>query len=140
MIDFGLMLDEPAVQAPAKPVEVVQEAPAQVVQEVTTTKVGTAEASYLLKPSAQWTWQDLRDYVITEAEGYWGPQIRNPAKESGIFKGFIARHGIENAVLVAMAAFEIYNGVWRKAPITATRFTKGNDEYFADVILTRVKG
>lgn len=134
MIDFGQIFK------PRTEEEVLAEAPAQVTQEVTTSRTGTTESSYLLKTASQWTWSDLRDYVVTEAEKRFGPQARDPKKESGIFKGFITRHGTEDAVLVAMAAFEVYEGTWRKAPITVTRFTKGNDPFFADVILARLKG
>lgn len=139
MIDFGLIVNgHPAEVTPQS--QIVQQAPAEVVQTVTATKVNSAESVYLLKPINEWTWGDLRDYVITEAEKRSGPQLRNLAKEAGIFKGFIARYGIEDAVMVAVAAFEIYEGVWRSAPIGVSRFTKGNDPYFSDIILQRTKG
>lgn len=134
MIDFG-QLYKPRTEE-----EVLSEAPAVVTQEVTTSRTGTAESSFLLKPAAQWTWSDLRDYVITEAEKRFGPQVRDPKKEAGIFKGFIGRYGIQDAVMIAMTAFEVYQGTWRSAPIGVTRFTKGNDPFFADVILGRLKG
>lgn len=134
MIDFG-QLHRPKTEA-----EVLSQAPAVVTQEVTTSRTGTTESSFLLKPAGQWTWQDLRDYVITQAEKRFGPQVRDPKKEAGIFKGFIARHGIEDAVTVAMAAFEVFEGTWRSAPIGVTRFTRGNDPFFADIILARLKG
>lgn len=137
MIDFGARR---MARQQQRRTQVVQEAPAAVRQEVTTAKTGTAESSYLLKTADQWTWGDLRDYVITECEKRFGAQPRNPAKESGIFKSFVGRYGIEDAVLIAMAAFEVYEGIWRKAPVRVTRFTKGNDQYFADVILARLKG
>lgn len=138
-MDFGLIVNGKPVEASPQP-EIVQQAPVQTAQTVTTTRVDTAESVYLLKPVPQWTWQDLRDYVITEAEKRSGPQIRNLAKESGIFKGFIGRYGIESAVMIAIAAYEIYEGIWRSAPIGVTRFTKGNDPYFSDVILATMKG
>ena len=134
MIDFG-QINKPKTQ-----VEVTQSAPTALVQEVTTTKVGTAESVYLLKQADQWGWEDLRDYVITEAENRFGAQIRNPAKEAAIFKSFIGRYGVKDAVLVAQASFEIYQGTWHSAPVTVNRFCKASDAYFADVILARVKG
>lgn len=139
MIDFGLIVNGKPVEANPQP-SIVQQAPVEVEQTVTTTQVGTAEAVYLLKPCGEWDWSDLRDYVIAEAEKVSGPQIRNPAKECGIFKSFITRYGIHDAVVIAMAAFQIYNGVWRSAPIGVNRFTKGNDPYFSDVILATMKG
>lgn len=107
------------------------------VSQTVTTMPGTGSA-YLLKPAKDWTWGDLRDYVITETEARFGSQDRNAAREAGIMKAFIDRHGIEDAVFVAMAAFAVYNGTWRNAPITISRFTKGNDPYFAQVILGSV--
>lgn len=120
--------------------EIAQTAPVQVTSQVTTSPVGSAQAAYLLKNPLQWTWEDLRDYVVTEAEKRFGPQIRNPAKEGGIFRAFITRHGIFDAALVAMSAFEVYGGTWRSAPVTVTRFTKNNDPFFAEIILARSKG
>lgn len=133
MIDFG-QINRPKVA------EVAQQAPAAVVQQVATSRASVSESAYLLKQADQWTWEDLRDYVVSEATKRFGPQIRDPRKEAGIFKGFISRHGVVDAVLVAQAAFEVYDGTWRSAPITVSRFTKGNDPYFAQVILARVKG
>lgn len=106
----------------------------------TTTRVSTSSApqKYMLKDERDWTWSDLRDYIVTSGEKRFGTQLRDPAKEAGIIKAFIKRHGIENAVLVAMAAFEVYSGMWMNAPVTVTRFTTNNDPYFADVILARV--
>lgn len=109
--------------------------------EVTTTvqvSHPTTEQSYMLKDESSWTWSDLRDYIVTKSTQLFGPPLRDPAKESTILKAFISRHGIEKAVLVAMAAYEVYGGVWMSAPVTVTRFTRNNDPYFADVILARV--
>lgn len=96
-----------------------------------------AGASYLLKPDEQWTWEDLRDYVMAQIETYHGAQLRNPVKEAGIFKGFLARYG-DKAVGIARFAFEQQRGMWKRAPISATRFCKGSDPYFADVIAQRL--
>lgn len=130
MIDYGM-------QAPPQAPEQTAPVPS-VTESVTTRTTGTVASSYLLKPSREWTWQDLRDYIITEHEQRFGPQARNPAKESGILKSFIVRHGIDNAVLVAMAAFEVYGGTWKQTPVKITRFTKNSDPFFADVILSRI--
>ena len=137
MIDFGLA--GPQTSAPAV-VEVRQQAPVQVTQEVVTAPADSAASAYLLRPAREWSWQDLRDYVITSAEQRFGPQVRDPKKEAGIFKGFVTRHGIENAVLVAVAAFEVYEGLWCSAPVHVQRFCKNSDPYFSDVILSRLKG
>ncbi len=123
-------------------IETVTTAPAVVSsphQTVTTRRSDTAASAYLLKPTAQWTWQDLRDYVISEAESRFGPQPRNPVTEAATMKSFIARHGIADAVLVAKAAYLVYDGMWCQAPIKITRFTKNSDEFFALVILARTR-
>jgi hypothetical protein len=104
----------------------------------TVSSASSAGKSYLLKQETDWTWEDLRDYIITSAEHRFGPQLRDALKEASILKAFIGRHGIENAVLVAMAAYEVYDGMWMNAPVAVTRFTKNSDPYFADVILARV--
>jgi hypothetical protein len=115
---------------------VTQDTQVQVTSTATAAKSFPSSA-YLLKKAADWTWQDLRDYVIMAiTEKFDAPQ-RDLLKEAAIFKGFISRYGTVDAVLIATCAFEINGGVWRHAPITITRFTKNNDPYFADVLLAR---
>jgi hypothetical protein len=96
-----------------------------------------AGASYLLKEDSQWTWEDLRDYVMGQIETFHGPQLRNPVKEASIFKGFLKRHGAK-AVGIARFAFEQQRGMWQRAPISVNRFCAGSDPYFADVIAERL--
>lgn len=109
---------------------------APVVQErVSVTPV--AGAAYLAKPDAQWTWEDLRDYTMSQIESFHGPQVRNAMKEASIFKSFLSRHG-EQAVAIARFAFEVQRGMWQRAPIAANRFCKASDVYFADVIKDRL--
>jgi len=96
-----------------------------------------AGAAYLMKDDADWTWEDLRDYVMGQIVAHHGPQLRNPVKEAGIFKGFMARYGVQ-AVGIARFAFEQQRGMWQRAPISVTRFCKGSDPYFADVIAKRL--
>lgn len=109
------------------------------VQAVTATEtvrvVPNRASGFLGKPTSEWNWSDLRDYIVTEVEARHGAQVRDPKKESGICKGFIARWGIEQAVAIAQAAFEVYGGMWRSSPITITRFTKNSDPYFAEIIV-----
>jgi hypothetical protein len=94
-------------------------------------------ASYLLKEDSQWTWEDLRDYVMGQIEQYHGPQLRNAMKEASVFKGFMNRHGSQ-AVAIARFAFEVQRGMWQRAPISVNRFCKGSDPYFADPIKERL--
>lgn len=96
-----------------------------------------ASAAYLMKPDDQWSWEDLRDYVMGQIVAFHGPQLRNTVKEAGIFRSFMARYP-DKAVGIARFAFEQQRGMWQRAPISVTRFCKGSDPYFADVIANRL--
>lgn len=89
-------------------------------------------------PPEQWGWEQLRDYVVTQIEGRFGCFPRDALKESGIFKGFVKRWG-EKAGPIAIHAFEVRQGAWAGAPIGVTRFTKGNDPFFAVPILESLR-
>ncbi len=106
-----------------------------VTERVTVTAV--AGATYLMKPDAQWTWEDLRDYVTGQIEQFHGPQVRNALKEASVFKAFLGRHG-EKSVGIARFAFEVQRGMWQRAPISVNRFCKASDPYFSDVIKDRL--
>jgi hypothetical protein len=95
------------------------------------------QASYVARDTDVWTWQDLRDYVVREIESRFGTFPRDLIKESGIFKSFLGRWGPQ-AGPIAKAAFEVHGGMWRGAPISVTRFTKGSDPYFATQIADRL--
>jgi hypothetical protein len=117
--------------------EVVTEVPA-VVEKVTVSRVRDTSAGYLTKKDSDWEWDDLRDFVVHEIEARHGAQVRDFRKESGIFKGFLSRYG-DQAVPIARLAFSpVFDGMWRSAPIAVTRFTKGSDPYFGDVLLQRL--
>lgn len=96
-------------------------------------KVAATGRTHLLSHGETWTWEQMRDYVVGQIESKWGVRPRDPAKESGIFKGFVNRWG-DRAESIARAAFEVHNGMWRGAPIAAERFCAGSDPYFAQVI------
>ncbi len=131
MLDFDIPLRSGA--APTASQVTAQVTVSTTVEE--SIRVVPADArGFLGKPPLEWNWSDLRDYIITEVERRHGPQIRDAKKESGIIKGFISRWGIEQAVGIAQAAFKVHDGMWRNAPITITRFTKGSDPYFAQII------
>lgn len=80
-----------------------------------------------------WSWEQLRDYVVDQIVLHHGNFPRNPLRESGIFKGFLSRHG-ERAGEIAIYAFEGCKGWWKNSPIGVERFTKGSDPWFADEI------
>lgn len=92
----------------------------------------------LLDHSADWSWEQLRDYVLRAVTERHGPQPQaDPAKQAAIFKGFHARWGTK-AGAIARFAFEQQDGYWRSAPITPTRFCRGSDPYFAQPIAERL--
>lgn len=117
---------------------------------VTTVTVTSTEAPPVPEPQRQpsavsrvylakdeWTWQDLRDYVVHEIEARFGLFPRDHNKETGIFKGFHSRWGVDSQA-IARYAFEVLGGRWAGAPISVFRFTKGSDEYFAAEIHQRL--
>ncbi len=96
-------------------------------------------AAYLLKPDAEWTWSDLRDYVLDKIREVSGrPAPRDPAKEKAIFSSFLSRYQ-EFSGMIARHAFEGPDaGWWRGAVIGMNRFCRGSDPFFADVIVGRL--
>jgi hypothetical protein len=96
-------------------------------------------ASHLLVGTESWGWSELRDYVIREIEARHGKQARDPRREKGTFSSFLTRFPDGQAVRIARAAFEIYDGWWANAPISVNRFCKGSDEYFAAPILAKLE-
>jgi hypothetical protein len=110
-----------------------------VTETVRVVSTGQVYGGYKAKEASAWNWSDLRDYIVEQIEQRHGPQVRDALKESGICKAFIARWGIEDAVAIARAAFEVHDGMWRNAPISISRFAKGSDPYFASVIATTVR-
>lgn len=132
MIDFDAIRRAAAGEKP-----VAKKAPETPVVQETVRLTPVPGAAYLMKDDADWSWEDLRDYVMGQIVAYHGPQLRNLVKEAGIFKGFMARYG-DNAVGIARFAFEQQRGMWQRAPIMVTRFCKGSDPYFADPIARRL--
>lgn len=97
-----------------------------------------ARASYLMVDTADWTWQELRDYVVKQLSDRNIRYAAIPAERlASIFKGFHARWG-DQAAAIARYAFEICEGYWKSAPITPVRFSKNSDPYFASLIAPRL--
>lgn len=90
-----------------------------------------------LTATGEWTWEQLRDYTVSQIEQKWGARPRDPMKEAGIFKGFISRWGSQ-AETIARIAFEVHGGIWNGAPVSVQRFCKGSDPYFAAVIAKNI--
>lgn len=108
-----------------------------VTERVTVTPIPSSR--HLLQDETQWSWQELRDYVVAEIVRRHGPQPRNGKTEAAIFKSFLSRWPDGQAVRVARAAFEIYEGMWGNAPISVNRFCKHSDPFFATPILTALE-
>lgn len=96
-----------------------------------------AATTDLMDSPMDWSWEQLRDYVVRSVEERHGPQARDLIKETAIFKSFAARWG-NQAGPIARFAFEQQDGFWRSAPVTVGRFTKGSDAYFAGPISERL--
>jgi hypothetical protein len=82
-------------------------------------------------------WRRLRDYVVNQILEHHGDFVRDPLKESGIFKSFVARWG-EQSFEIARVAFEVHGGIWHSAPIRVSRFCKNCDPFFASVIASNL--
>lgn len=145
MRNFDTDLDEARAQG-QRTVRVSSTVPA-VRETVTITRPEPATApaaretrtSHVGKDPADWSWENLRDYAVRQIESFHGPFPKEPAKITGIFRSFHSRYG-RHAGPIAVAAFELYRGRWKGAPISVTRFCKGSDAYFGDVILNRLQG
>ena len=93
--------------------------------------LGSVSKSHLLAGNPQsWSWEQLRDYVVEKIVERNGNFPRNVLKESGIFKGFLKRHG-DRAGEIAIYAMDGCNGWWKNSPIGIERFAKGSDPWFA---------
>jgi hypothetical protein len=116
----------------------VSSPPPEVEQRVTATVTpAAARQTHLLRPDPEWTWQDLRDYVVGQIQERCGEFPRDPNRETGIFKGFYSRHGACSAV-IARHAFETLGGWWNGSPVGVGRFAKASDAYFAVPIIERL--
>lgn len=103
--------------------------PVVAARETRTTDIG--------KDPRDWSADDLRNYVVRQIETFFGDFPKEPQKIAGIFRSFHSRYG-EWAGPIAVAAFDLYAGRWRGAPISVTRFCKGSDPYFSDPIKQRL--
>lgn len=115
----------------------VQVAPVQIVQEVRVQADPSQSTAYLMRPAEQWSWSDLRDYVVHQIEERFGLWPRDTKREFGIFSRFAKEHG-QMAGPIARYAFEQADGMWAGAPISVNRFCKGSDEFFAIPIKARI--
>lgn len=101
------------------------------------TRVAMA-ATDLADDPMNWSWEQLRDYVMRSTLERHGPQPRREQHTvNRIFQSFAARWG-NQAGPIACFAFEQQDGFWNSSPVTITRFVKGNDGFFAGPISERL--
>lgn len=113
-------------------------APPVVIEEtVTVTQLPSEARGFVGKDPANWSWSDLRDYVVHQIEQRFGLFPRDSKKEYGIFTRFLREHGAQ-AGPIAVHAFEVCDGYWANAPISINRFCKASDPYFAAPIKERL--
>ncbi len=133
MRNFETELDKAGVNRIVKQTSVV------IREEVTVTK-RQHHKTYLASTGEAWTWRQLRDYVENQIESRFGPIERDAnwtVRTAGVFKGFVNRWG-DKAPAIARYAFERCDGEWMNEPVSVSRFTKGNDPYFAHPISLRM--
>ncbi len=132
------LIDYDAVDI-ATPVVQIQQSTFTVTEQVQVKPVIPAVESttHLLKPDAEWGWEELRDYVVQAIHQRHGAFPRKATTECAIFKSFMSRWGSQ-APAIARSAFEHFDGMWRGAPISVNRFCKASDVYFAAVIAERL--
>jgi hypothetical protein len=103
-------------------------------QTVTVRAQPSAQAGYLLVADQDWTWRELRDFVVAEIERLHGVWPRNQTTEYGIFNSFVTRWSAVAPWLparIAKTAFgPVYQGMWMNAPISVNRFAKNSDGSF----------
>lgn len=108
------------------------------VRETVTVTQPESRRTFVGKEAEEWTDEDLRSYVVNKIQERIGASFpRDVRKEVTIFRSFHKRHG-RQAGPIAVAAFELYGGVWYDAPISVNTFTIKSDPYFADVIKSRL--
>lgn len=91
-----------------------------------------------VRDEADWTWEDLRDLVVSKIQEIHGDFPRKPPYiEKAIFKSFLERWGAQ-APAIAKYAYDIMGGYWHSAPIRVERFCLNSDPYFAAVIAERL--
>lgn len=133
MRDLGVFPATTIVTASDRPLSVVERASAS---------IAPVQQAHLITSVDQWTWMDLRDYVVGSIVSRLGPIPRDDKREMGIFRGFVARwpavEGKVSAGRIAKHAFEDLDGWWRGSPVGIGRFAKASDPYFASVIADRL--
>lgn len=106
---------------------------------VLTTSVRSESASkqHLLRRDEQWSWQEVRDYVLEQIQLRQGAQPLDGHKLIGIFKGFVGRWG-DQAAPICRYVFETCDGIWMGRPVTVTSWCRNADPYFAQAISERL--
>ena len=112
---------------------------APVITQSVSVQTTQSRSDLLAASDAEWTWVELRDFVVAQIVERFGAFPRDSRKEHAIFNRFISTFGPSDAAAIARYAFgPSCDGWWGKAPIQIQRFCKGSDSYFAHVILQRL--
>lgn len=134
---IDLSADATYGKSAVKPVPMPSYAPPSNVRPVPMPTITTA-ATDLLDTPDDWSWKQLRDYVLRSIAERHGPQpAGDEIKNASVFQAFHKRWGAQ-AGPIARFIFEQQDGYWRSAPVTTSRFTKGSDPYFAAPIAERL--
>lgn len=122
----------------AAPALTIEDTLPVVTETVTVRPVARVEQgkTHLGVDSSQWDAAQLLSYVASQIQRLHGPFPRDAKKENAIMRSFASRWGIK-AGPIAVFAFEQAGGMWMNAPISLTRFCKGSDRFFGQVILDK---
>lgn len=136
---YGEMTAERFIQENPTTLEERQPEP-EVVDPTEKVVAGSVSKTFLTgsEHGGDWTWEQIRDFVVAGIEQNVGYFPRNPLTESGIFKSFKSRWG-DLAGPIAIYSIDVAGGWWQNAPISVNRFCKGSDEYFAKIIAERLE-
>jgi hypothetical protein len=119
------------------PKVVVEQVAPVITQSATVKRAAHAGTAHVGKDPEAWDWEAVRDYVVRSIEERHGVFPRNFKTEPSIFKSFSNRWG-NQAGPIAKMAFEVFDGVWKGAPISVNRFCIGSDVYFAAPLAERL--
>lgn len=137
MLNFSSDVDMPGASTTvsAPPAPIVDSVP--VIQEQVTYRRPETRVTDIGKSPANWTWEDLRNYVVRSIESIHGPFPRDAVREGAIFRSFAGRWG-NQAGPIAHFVFTELGGMWCGAPVGVHRFCKGADAYFAAPLAKRL--
>jgi hypothetical protein len=130
--------DSPADVLPRRQVVKPTEEPVTVIEEVKVTPRANTYHGHLTVADDQWTWRELRDFVVDRIEAHHGTFPRNEVTEAAIFKRFMTQWGTAAPTIARYAFGDECQGYWKGAPISVNRFCRSSDPWFAMPISDRL--